>query len=75
MAKLPSGWIFIPRFKDLNHIELEERKLITCKECKYWIPMNKFNQYYHPGRGECELNCWVRDSDWFCADSEAKEDD
>lgn len=37
MAKLPSGWIFIPRYKglDLTHIEveLEERKLVTCREC------------------------------------------
>lgn len=54
-------------------VELVKRKLVTCAECKYWLPMNRFHQDYHPGRGECELNCWVRDSGWFCADGEAKE--
>jgi len=32
------------------------------------LPMNRFDPDYHPGRGNCELNCWVRDFDWFCAD-------
>lgn len=75
MAKLPSGWIIIPRMKDATHIELEERRLVTCAECKYWNPMNRIHQDYHPGRGECKLICWVSDSDWFCADGEAKEDE
>ena len=37
MAKLPSGWIFFPRMRMKDGkitIELEERKLITCAECK-----------------------------------------
>lgn len=46
--------------------------VILCKDCKYWLPMDRFHQDYHPGRGECELNCWVRDSDWFCADAEKR---
>lgn len=48
------------------------RELIRCNDCRYWLPMNRFHQDYHPGRGECELNCWVRDNDWFCADGERK---
>ena len=44
--------------------------VVRCKNCKYWLPLNRFHQDYHPGRGECELNCWVRDDNWFCADGE-----
>lgn len=45
-------------------------KVVRCKDCKHWLPMNRFDPDYHPGRGQCEWNCWVRDSDWFCADGE-----
>lgn len=47
-------------------------ELIRCEDCKYWLPLNRFDHDYHPGRGQCELNCWVRDFDWFCADGERK---
>lgn len=47
--------------------------VVRCKDCKYWLPMNRFHQDYHPGNGECELNRWVRQMDWFCADGERKE--
>ena len=53
----------------------EIHELVRCKDCKYWLPMNRFHQDYYPGRGECELNCWVRDSDWYCADGERKNND
>ena len=38
MAKLPSGWIFIPKVKtgDRRTIEIEQRDLVMCRECKYW---------------------------------------
>lgn len=48
--------------------------VVRCKDCKHWLPMNRFVPDYHPGKGECELNCWVRNFDWFCADGERKED-
>ena len=51
----------------------EQAEIVRCKDCKYWLPMNRFDPDYHPGRGECELNCWVRDFDWFCADGKRKE--
>jgi hypothetical protein len=50
----------------------EQETIVRCKDCKYWLPMNRFHPDYHPGRGQCELNCWVRDSDWFCADGERR---
>lgn len=55
--------------------EERDEKIIRCKDCKYWLPMNRFHQDYHHGRGECELNCWVKDSNWFCADGERRDDD
>jgi len=56
-------------------IEEAPEALVCCKDCKYWLPMNRFHSDYHPGRGECELNCWVRDFNWFCADGERRDDD
>ena len=69
MAKLPSGWIIIPRMTYKITIELIERKLVTCAECEY---------------AECEgrdgLIVCCNDGaghrpDWFCADGEMKEDE
>ena len=54
-------------------VDAQPDVVIRCKDCKYWLPMNRFQQDYHPDRGECELNCWVRDSDWFCADGGKRE--
>ncbi len=51
-----------------------QEEVVRCKDCKYWLPMNRFDLDYHPGRGQCELNCWVRDFDWFCGDGKRKED-
>lgn len=50
----------------------EQEAIVLCKDCKYWLPMNRFNPDFHPGRGQCELNCWIRDFDWFCADGERR---
>ena len=47
-----------------------DSEITRCRDCKYWLPMNRFDPDYHPGRGQCELNCWIRDFDWFCADGE-----
>lgn len=54
-------------------IENAPDAVVHCENCRYWLPMNRFHQDYHPGRGDCKLNCWVRDSDWFCADGKWKE--
>ena len=50
------------------------KSVVRCEDCKHWLPMNRFVPDYHPGRGQCELNCWVRDFDWFCADGRRKSD-
>lgn len=59
---------FEKRIEPLKDVE----SVVRCKDCKYWLQMNRFQQDYHPGRGECELNCWVRDYDWFCSDGERR---
>lgn len=51
----------------------EQEAVVRCKDCRHWLPMDRFHQDYHPGRGDCELNCWVRDFDWYCADGERRE--
>ena len=67
MAKLPSGWIFIPRFTDLTHIKLEERKLVTCKECENAECEGR------NGMIVCGLDGTAHKPEWFCADGEALE--
>ena len=78
MAKLPSGWILIP--KSVNNgtaIEIEQRELITCKECKYFerdIP--DYNGSYNG----CSVwltdgdECAVVNEDWFCSNARRRED-
>ena len=69
MAKLPSGWIFIPRMMMMNGkitIELEERKLVTCAECKYNVSTT------HNPICDFDVNRSIGNA-WFCADGEAKE--
>ena len=78
MAKLPSGWTFIPRMRMYGGkitIELEERKLVTCAECKFGNPT-------YNGRGEEMVDCLnkytglmgvLHEPNWFCADGEANE--
>ena len=46
----------------------KQPEIVRCEKCRYWLPLNRFHEDYHPGRGECELNQWIRDYDWFCGD-------
>ena len=62
MAKLPAGWIFIPKMKDAVTITVEKRELVVCKDCKWYHQafanegrcVNHDNDFHNP--------------DWFCAD-------
>ena len=31
--KLPDGWVFIPKMKRRSTIEVEQKELVTCKNC------------------------------------------
>ena len=67
MAKLPDGWVFIPRTKDAITIEVEQRELVTCRNCKHY----KFYGLQSETVSECELMHTENPAeDWWCADGE-----
>ena len=71
MAKLPSGWLFIPRAINKGAtIEVEQKELVTCKDCKYWDTtwQNDFAPNYH----YCPLVDGTRRDDFYCADAERR---
>ena len=34
MARMPDGWVFIPKLKGIS-LEVEEKELVLCKHCKH----------------------------------------
>lgn len=69
MARLPDGWVFIPRMKDAITIELKQMELVTCRHCKHCFTGGE-NILYNV----CELNHnKVQSDDWFCADGEEED--
>ena len=62
MAKLPDGWIFIPRTKDAVTIEVEERELVMCRNCKHVLP-----------NGFCHKHSKKVTDEFYCADGEGRE--
>ena len=78
MAKLPSGWILIP--KPVNNgtaVEIEQRELITCKDCVYFVRdvICVCGEHYdgcyawEDDGGESPV-----EEDWFCSKAERRED-
>ena len=63
MAKLPDGWILIPRMKDAITIEVEQRELVTCKHCQHADCFDKFIVCRKAEKKLVPL-------DFFCADGE-----
>ena len=59
----------------MDGYDSRENEIVRCMDCRYWLPMNRFQEDYQPGNGECELNCWIRQMDWFCADGRRKDDE
>lgn len=63
MAKLPDGWVFIPRMKDVLTVEIEQKKLVTCQHCKHCLNEEMIDT------GPC-LWCELLDQEvernWFC---------
>ena len=53
---------------------LKQPEIVRCKDCCRWLPMNRFHEDYHPGRGDCELMKMVTDSDWFCSEGKKRSD-
>lgn len=74
MARLPAGWIFIPKFKDMTTITVEQRELVCCKNCKWWE--NGLCKSDDVSRKIDDCGCYPdfrTSSDWFCADGERKD--
>lgn len=61
MAKLPDGWVFIPKPVKRTTIVIEKHELVMCKNCKH-------NDEF----GCHKLGMIVSDS-WFCADGKSKD--
>ena len=71
--KIPDGWIFIPKITNKITVEVEQKELITCMNCKY-------AQLTYDG--ECKYcDVWFpnealyMDGDYFCASAERRIDD
>jgi len=72
MAKLPDGWVFTPKMKDMLTITLEEKELIRCCHCKHWIPgtITDKDDFIQP---RCKRNGGGWSSDDYCSCAERRE--
>lgn len=68
MAKLPDGWVFIPRMKDAITIELEQRELVTCRHCKHRDPESGCCDC--GGHEMMKGKILAMPDNWWCADGE-----
>ncbi len=80
MAKMPDGWIFIPKEKSKTEFELVSRELVCCRNCKWWDQKDDSSYGYcrasdHWYRSKhWEISIYrVYQADWFCADGERRE--
>ena len=70
MAKLPDGWVLVPKMKDALTVTIEQKELVCCRNCKHC--------YYASNRTP-EEQSYVCDKigmdvkpSWFCADGERR---
>lgn len=66
MAKLPDGHIFIYKPNRIK-IEIEERELVTCKNCIHRDPEDHKCDCGHDIQWQLP-----RADDWFCADGKRR---
>ena len=69
MAKLPSGWLFIPRVINKGTaIEVEQKELVTCKDCEHRTDPQKcpmcYEEWYEIDEGDGYM-----DSDYILYDN------
>jgi len=59
----PFGWVFFPKMKGITQIEVEQKPVVFCRDCKHYDPdMQSCNN----GLDDIFL------PDWFCADGERR---
>lgn len=77
MARLPAGWIFIPKFKDMTTITVEQRELVCCKDCKHLEHLGHLDELNGKECYVCRKHTFtgMREEEWFCADGRRKEVD
>lgn len=67
MAKLPDGWVFIPKPVKGITIDIEQRELVMCKNCKHRDPEDHKCDCGHDIQWQLP-----RADDWFCADGKRR---
>lgn len=73
MAKLPDGWVFIPKMKNILTVTVEQKELICCRNCIHWIPgrITENDDFIQP---RCKRNCGGWSSDDYCSCAERREE-
>lgn len=73
MARLPAGWIFIPKFKDMTTITVEQRELVRCAECKHLFDSEHTENCCDVLMEKADWLVEISvNPDWFCANGERK---
>ena len=79
MARMPDGWVIIPKDEGIKQdengklyrkIRMDDKELVMCKSCKHYNTVGCSN-----GFGWCEdsiVNTGVRD-DFYCARGERRD--
>ena len=61
MAKLPDGWVFMPKPVNMTTIDIEKKELVMCRNCRHRDPEDH----------KCDhgwIHCIVPvDDDFWCA--------
>ena len=64
MAKLPDGWVFIPKPVKGTTIDIEQHELVMCRNCKHRDPEDHKCDCGQLERVGCAFSV---DDDYFCA--------
>ena len=78
----PFGWVFLPHPKEHDPltIEIDKKRIVLCKDCKYKPTRNEEGFEDFPVCGKCPLECVddpyysrMPDDNWFCANGEERQ--
>lgn len=65
MEMKPFGWVFVPKMQNMTTIDVEEKPIVLCENCKQWD-----EEGGRMGRGWCGLHMKSTGPWFFCADGE-----
>jgi len=72
MAKMPDGWIFIPKEKSRTEIELVPSELVFCHNCKYSAMLYADDRFMD---GYCQRHNIAVSETFYCADGKPRKDE